>query len=285
MPSAAGRGGGRESAGPRRARGLSFAILSRIWRRSLSICDLAGAAEKADAAALAFEVGPRPDEPARLVGRGGRVRPGATPRASSPARRRSRGSGRAVDDLGVQGLFEVALLDRRQRAVDDDDLDVVRGDRVPWRRSIWPLPNSVDAVGLADANDFASGRHSGRSPRRARPPPPVARRRRGPPWRSRAVASRAPSRSGMTTSVARAEADTALRIETGLRLRRVAARDKSRFSVHHLGPTFATGVRPVATHLLLEIFVSPGCDVMDGVTHRRRRRPSRRRTTGSARRA
>ena len=85
----------------------------------------AGAAEEAEAAALTLEVGPAPDQPARLIVEmreldlqppfGGR-RPLAENLEDQPG---------AVDHLGADLVLQVLLLDRRQRRVDDQQLRVL----------------------------------------------------------------------------------------------------------------------------------------------------------------
>ena len=86
-----------------------------------------GTAEEAEAAALAFQVGPRPDQAAALVARARQfdlqaafTRPGAGAEDFQDQ------SG-AVDHLGFQAAFEIALLDRRQRMVHHHQID-----RVPF---------------------------------------------------------------------------------------------------------------------------------------------------------
>ena len=82
---------------------------------------LAGAAEKAEAAALAFEMGPGAHQPALLVGEMGVLDlQRAFARARAPAEDFQDQSG-AIDDFRVPGFFQIALLHRRDRAIHHHD--------------------------------------------------------------------------------------------------------------------------------------------------------------------
>jgi hypothetical protein len=88
-------------------------------RRSASICVSPGATEEAEAASLALKVGPAAHQPARLIiemrefdlqspfGRRGTL---AEDLEDQPG---------AIDHLDLQPFFQVALLDRREAAIDD----------------------------------------------------------------------------------------------------------------------------------------------------------------------
>src|SRR5262245_11609841 len=82
---------------------------------------LARAAEKAEAAALAFEMRPRPDQPALLVDEVSELDLQAPfPRPRSPAEDLENESG-AIQHLRSPCRFEIALLHRGQRMIDDDE--------------------------------------------------------------------------------------------------------------------------------------------------------------------
>ena len=87
---------------------------------------LARPPHEAEAAALAFQVGPGPHQAAPLVAKGGEfdLEPALT--GAGPCREDFEDQCSAVDDLAVPRAFEIALLDRGERPIHDDQSEFMR---------------------------------------------------------------------------------------------------------------------------------------------------------------
>ena len=91
---------------------------------------LAGAAEEAEAAALALEVGPGAHQPARLIVEMGELDLQPPLRGRRPLAENLEDQPGAVDHLGLGRRLQILLLDRRDRGVDDDQLGLGLAHRV-----------------------------------------------------------------------------------------------------------------------------------------------------------
>ena len=83
------------------------------------------AAQEAEAAALAFQVGPAAHEPALLVIEMGKLNLQAPFGGCCAFAEDFQDQTGAVDHLAFQTVFQIALLDRSERTIDDDELAFV----------------------------------------------------------------------------------------------------------------------------------------------------------------
>ena len=90
---------------------------------------LAGATEKAEAAALPFKVGPRAHEAALLVDEMGELDLQAPFPGSRPLAEDLENEPGAVEHLDVPGGLEIALLHGRERVIDDHELCILGTDQ------------------------------------------------------------------------------------------------------------------------------------------------------------
>jgi len=77
---------------------------------------------------LAFEMGPRSDQPRSLVGECGQLDLEPPLMGARPRPKNFEDQTGSVDDLCLPVFFEGALLHRAQRPVDDDDADPIVAD-------------------------------------------------------------------------------------------------------------------------------------------------------------
>ena len=111
---------------------------------------LAGAAEEAEAAALALEVGPGADQPPGLIVEMGELDLEPALRGRRALAENLEDQAGAVDHLGLGPVLEILLLDRGDRGVDDQQLGLRPADRVG---DLLDLARAEQGggLGLADA--------------------------------------------------------------------------------------------------------------------------------------
>ena len=90
---------------------------------------LAGTAEKTEPAALALQMGPGTHQPRALIGQRRQFDLQAALMGARPRAEDLQDQAGAVDHLGLPAFLEIALLHRRQGAVDDDEPDLVFADQ------------------------------------------------------------------------------------------------------------------------------------------------------------
>jgi len=90
----------------------------------------AWAAEKAKPAALAFQMGPGAHQTGSLIGQRRQFDLQSAFMGAGPRAENLEDEPRPVDDLRLPAPFEIALLHRAQRGIDDDERDVVFGDQL-----------------------------------------------------------------------------------------------------------------------------------------------------------
>ena len=123
---------------------------------------LARAAEKAEPAALAFEMGPGPHQPRALVGQRRQLDLQAALMGARARAEDFEDQAGAVDDLGLPAPFEIALLHRAQRRVDDDQPDR-RFRRSVVARASRPCRCRTSVAGRGRASATISARTTSRS--------------------------------------------------------------------------------------------------------------------------
>ena len=82
--------------------------------------------DRAETATLPLKVGPGPDQSAALIGQVRQLDLQTAFAGARPGAENLKDQSGSVDDLAMPGALEIALLNRRQRAVDNQQIDIVR---------------------------------------------------------------------------------------------------------------------------------------------------------------
>ena len=150
---------------------------------------LAGAAEKAEAAALPLKMRPGPDQPALLIDEMGELDLQAPFPRPRPLPEDLEDQTGAVEHLGVPRGFEIALLHGRERMIDDDELGLLGADQSRQAPRPCRSRTASPAAVWSPARARSPARRD-RWRRRGRPPrrgalAAIAGKRPGSRWRAR----------------------------------------------------------------------------------------------------